>query len=119
MVGVPIAGARRARLDVAHHRAGIAADLVAGNSTRRFSHHEQACAPASSPDQLKPTIIVKFSGVDHTGFFASGYFVCIRTMLRATRKPVKRRFDRDLRLPNKNSVCPRPLFINRATVAAR
>ena len=42
VIGIAIAGARRARLDVAHHRTGIAADLVATGS-RRISH-EQACA---------------------------------------------------------------------------
>ena len=42
VIGVAIAGARRARLDVAHHRTGIAADLVATGGGRRISH-EQAC----------------------------------------------------------------------------
>ncbi|MFK4603852.1 hypothetical protein ABIF57_003304 [Bradyrhizobium diazoefficiens] len=41
VIGIAIAGARRARLDVAHHRTGIAADLVGGGA-RRFSHHVQA-----------------------------------------------------------------------------
>jgi len=44
VIGVTIARARRARFDVAHHRTGIAADLVAtfGHSIYR---HEQACSP--------------------------------------------------------------------------
>src|SRR3981081_3232638 len=41
VIGVAVAGARRPRLDVAHHRAGIAADLVVGSSPR-ISQHEQA-----------------------------------------------------------------------------
>ena len=41
VIGIAVAGARRARLDVAHHRTGIAADLVGGGA-RRFSHHVQA-----------------------------------------------------------------------------
>jgi hypothetical protein len=40
MVGVTVTRASRARLDVAHHRTGIAADLVVGSS--RFSQHQQA-----------------------------------------------------------------------------
>ncbi len=43
VVGVAIAGAGRARLDVAHHRAGIAADLV-GNGTRCVGH-VKPCQP--------------------------------------------------------------------------
>ena len=42
VIGVAIARAGRARLDVAHHRTGIAADLVATVGGRRISH-EQAC----------------------------------------------------------------------------
>jgi hypothetical protein len=41
VVGIAIAGPRRSRLDVAHHRTGIAADLVA-NRGRGISHREQA-----------------------------------------------------------------------------
>jgi hypothetical protein len=41
VIGVAVASAGRARLDVAHHRARIAADLVGGNSSR-ISQHEQA-----------------------------------------------------------------------------
>src|SRR5581483_6114884 len=41
VVGVAIAGARRTRLDVAHHRTGIAADLV-GGCARCFHHHVKA-----------------------------------------------------------------------------
>src|SRR4051794_16569325 len=40
MIGVAVAGPGRAGLDVAHHRAGIAADLV-GHSGR-VGQHEQA-----------------------------------------------------------------------------
>jgi len=43
VVGVAIARAGRARLDVAHHRTGIAADLVATAGGRRIGH-EQACS---------------------------------------------------------------------------
>src|SRR5262249_16941028 len=42
VIGVAIAGTRRARLDVAHHRTSIAADLV-GRRSRRFNHHIKAC----------------------------------------------------------------------------
>jgi hypothetical protein len=41
VMGITVAGAGRARLDVAHHRARIAADLVGGSSSR-ISRHEQA-----------------------------------------------------------------------------
>jgi hypothetical protein len=41
MIGVAVAGTGRARLDVAHHRARIAADLVGGSSSG-ISQHEQA-----------------------------------------------------------------------------
>src|SRR5579863_208829 len=41
VIGVAVAGSRRARLDVAHHRTGIAADLVTCCSSR-ISQHEQA-----------------------------------------------------------------------------
>jgi hypothetical protein len=40
VIGITIAGARRTRLDVAHHRTGIAADLVGGSG--HISQHEQA-----------------------------------------------------------------------------
>ena len=43
VIGVAIARARRARLDVAHHRTGIAADLVVATGRRRICRHEQAC----------------------------------------------------------------------------
>ena len=43
VIGIAIARARRARLDVAHHRTGIAADLVADGGGRNVSH-EQACS---------------------------------------------------------------------------
>ena len=47
MIGVAVAGARRARLDVAHHGTRIAADLVGGGGGR-ISRHEQAHKPASN-----------------------------------------------------------------------
>src|SRR5690348_6533415 len=43
VIGVAVAGPRRARLDVAHDRTGIAADLVTSGSARRFRHREMAC----------------------------------------------------------------------------
>ena len=43
VIGIAIARARRARLDVAHHRTGIAADLVAGFGRSISRRHEQAC----------------------------------------------------------------------------
>jgi hypothetical protein len=75
MIGIAIAGARRARLDVAHHRTGIAADLVANNGSRGFGRHEQAWPRAA---------------LDHTPFSNAGCIVRIQTILRAPRKPVKR-----------------------------
>ncbi len=42
LIGIAVAGARGARLDVAHHRARIAADLVAGRGGH-FHRHQQAC----------------------------------------------------------------------------
>ena len=46
VIGVAVAGPCRARLDVTHHRASIAADLVVSSS--RFSQHQQALRPASN-----------------------------------------------------------------------
>ena len=52
VIGIAVAGARRARLDVAHHWAGIAADLVVGGSGR-FGQHERAHKPASNRQTAK------------------------------------------------------------------
>jgi hypothetical protein len=54
VIGVAITRTRRPRLDVAHHRASIAADLVVDGSGRGISQHEQALkASVRLPD--KPT----------------------------------------------------------------
>ena len=46
LIGIAVAGAGRAGLDVAHHRAGIAADLVPCTFAGRLSHHAQAQSEA-------------------------------------------------------------------------
>ncbi len=76
MIGVAIAGAGRARLDVAHHRTGIAADLVAGGCRSSVSH-EQACSPEKAP-------------IGRLHLRRPRPFVRTRMMLRADRNAVKR-----------------------------
>src|SRR5229473_2044347 len=75
VIGVTIAGARRAWLDVAHHRAGIAADLVVGGS-RRITQHEQALKPASNCriSQIRSDASSTSGGLDHIGSAPPGVF---------------------------------------------
>ena len=88
VIGIAIARAGRARLDVAHHRTGIAADLVATGGGVASVMNKPAVEEAS--------IIAASSRPDH--------FVRIRTMLRADRNPVKRpRSAKNRGLPHKNS----------------
>ena len=92
VIGIAIAGARRARLDVAHHRTGIAADLVVGSGGRRISQHEQACT--------------SMADVDHAAAFrAHGHFVRIRTMLRADRNLSSGVATRKCRVADNNLIC--------------
>ena len=80
VIGIAIARARRARLDVAHHRTGIAADLVADGGGRNVGH-EQACGSEGLIAARGPRSIVR-----------------IRTMLRVDRNPVKRQQKRKCRI---------------------
>src|SRR3981081_3811389 len=104
VIGVAVAGARRPRLDVAHHRAGIAADLVVGSS-RRISQHEQALeASVKLSDGQIVTTRRERPAAPMMVSVSAGKVVRIRMMLRAPSQPVKRPSPRKTRLPNKNSV---------------
>jgi hypothetical protein len=103
VIGVAIAGPRRARLDVTHHRTGIAADLIADRGGCRFGYHEQPVAGVSAGSVNLPTTH-PVSAKDHRTDVANGHFVCIRTMLRAVEKAVKLRFIKEAPLPNINSI---------------
>jgi hypothetical protein len=91
MIGVAVAGAGRARLDVAHHRASIAADLVGGSS--RISQHEQALEAGvklSNAQSVAMQLLHSWPALHHS---TPGHFVRIRTMLRAPQKTVKRALE--------------------------
>src|SRR3982074_1840244 len=106
VMGVAVAGARRPRLDVAHHRAGIAADLVVGSS-RRISQHEQALEASVklSDGQMVTTRRQRSSGgvPKIASLAAAGPFVRIQMMLRAWRNAVKRSWKRKTLLPIKRA----------------
>src|SRR6202030_3012771 len=85
VIGVTIAGACRARLDVAHHRTRIAADLVTDRSRRRFSRHGQA--------------VLRWRTIRQ--------FVRIRMILRAKPCAVKRGKGENHALPNNRSLAYR------------
>src|SRR5579863_7730886 len=117
VIGVAVAGSRRARLDVTHHGTGIAADLVTCCSSR-ISQHEQAleagvklfehCKVSCDASRRQRTTWTNRASS------AKALFVRIRTMLRARPKPVKRPMRRKPFLPN-NTVVERPLlFTNKA-----
>src|SRR5262249_19341557 len=62
MIGVAVAGPCGARLDVAHHRTGIATDLVATRGDRRISHHLQALQvsiDSSRANRQQSTLVVR------------------------------------------------------------
>jgi len=48
MIGITVAGAGPPGFDVAHHRTGIAADLVAGGDGHCVSHRDQAWTVAAA-----------------------------------------------------------------------
>jgi hypothetical protein len=75
VIGVAVTGSRGAGLDVAHHRARVAADLVGGS---RVSHHLKSLQSGCAKRQR------------------NGLIVRIRMILRVSLRPVKRRPERNL-----------------------
>jgi hypothetical protein len=74
VIGVTVAGAGRARLDVAHHGARIAADLVGGSS--RISQHERALEASVKLSNVRSVALRgrAVGGVENFTSFAAGAF---------------------------------------------
>ena len=90
VIGIAIAGTRRARLNVTHYGASIAADLVGVSRSRCISRHEQAHRPASNSEIGNDALDRSLGSAENIVCFAAGHFVRIRMMLRACQIAVKR-----------------------------